>query len=122
MGGAAMTTKKNPKKTAESSVAAMTAAMKAVSPTASHLWIDIMNESAEFIVKRLQHDVETQQAMLRCKSPTELMQLQSAFVQTAMKQYSEEAAHLFKMMTEAGAEAVKENRSAKARSYNDVPL
>ncbi|MBV2359841.1 phasin family protein [Thalassococcus sp. CAU 1522] len=111
-----------PKTDTETGATAMTAAMKAVSPTVMHAWYDIMAESAEFVMKRLQQDMETQRAILSCKNPAELMKIQSEFYQTAMKQYSEEAAHLFKMMSEATGDALKQAQTGQARSYDDVPL
>ncbi len=105
-----------------SNAAAMSAAMHAVNPVVANAWLNVMTGSAEFVMKRLRHDLETQQALLNCKSPTELLQIQSDFYQTAMQQYSEEAVHLFKMMSDATEEAVKGSKSATARGYDDVPL
>ncbi len=101
---------------------AMSAAMQAVNPAVTNAWLEVMTESADFVMKRLQHDLETQRAMLNCKTPAELMQVQSDFYQTAMQQYSEEAVHLFKLMSDATEEAMKGATSAGARSYDDVPL
>ena len=101
---------------------AMAADMMAANPLAPKAWLDVMNESARFVQERIKHDIETQQAMLKCKTPGELMEVQNAFYQTAMQQYAEEAAKLFRMMTDAAGETAEELRKVSRRSYDDVPL
>ncbi len=75
-------------------------------------WMEVMQESARFITDRLQTDIETQQAMLACRTPAELMQVQTEFFQTAMQQYAEEAQRLAQIMS----------RASHTRGYDDVPL
>ncbi|MDU8945819.1 phasin family protein [Ovoidimarina sediminis] len=99
-----------------------TAAMMAVSPVATKAWLDIMSESAKFVMERLQQDMETQKAILACKSPMELMQVQSDFISTAVKQYTEEVTRLFNVMSKATEETIEETRSGHSRGYDDVPL
>lgn len=101
---------------------AMTAAMRALNPAASGAWMDVMTESARFVSDRLQQDLETQKALLACKSPADLLKVQTEFYQTAMEQYAAEATKLFQMMSSATQECVDTTKSTKARKYNDVPL
>lgn len=86
--------------------------MAAFNPAAAKVWQDILTESARFMTERLQKDMETQKAMLACKSPAELMQVQADFYQQAMSDYSEEANRMFQLMSQTGAK----------RGYDDVPL
>lgn len=65
---------------------AMAAAMMAVSPAVTRAWLEMMSDSARFLAERLQQDLETQKAMLACKTPTEFLQVQSEFFKTAMEQ------------------------------------
>lgn len=101
---------------------AMATAMMAVSPATTKAWLDVMSESSRFVMDRLQQDLETQRAMLACKSPTDLMRLQAEFFQTAMQQYSEESMRLFKMMSDATEKTVAEAGTSRSRGYDDVPL
>ena len=99
-------------------VSAMSAAILAANPATAKMWLDIVNESARFVSERLREDLSTQTAMLRCKSPVELVQVQSEFIRKAVEQYTEESMRLFEIMREAAAEA----GSVQSREYDDVPL
>ena len=101
---------------------AMVAAMKAVNPVATKAWLEIMSESARFVTDRLQQDFDTQAAMLACKSPTELLEVQSKFFSRAMEEYSNEAARLYKLMFEAAEESIDVAQSGHSRGHDDVPL
>lgn len=103
-------------------VSAFSAAMIAGHPATSKLWLDIMAESTRFVSERLQNDLETQKAMLRCQTPTELMQLQSEFFRKTVEQYTTEAHRVFEMMTGATQETVRQTRTGTKRGYDDVPL
>lgn len=87
--------------------------MATFTPMAAEVWQEIMREGARFMTERLQKDLETQQAMLSCKSPTELLQLQSDFYQSALSDYSAEATRMLALMGRA---------NGTSRSYDDVPL
>ncbi len=87
--------------------------MTAFTPMAAEVWQEIMREGARFMTERLQKDLETQQAMLSCKSPTELLQLQAEFYQSAMSDYSAEATRMLTLMARA---------NGTSRNYDDVPL
>jgi len=101
---------------------AMTAAMMAVNPVATKAWLDIMSESARFVTDRLQQDMNTQKAILACKNPAELLQVQSEFFKTAMEQYTNEATRLYKMMSKATEDTIEDARTGHSRGYDDVPL
>lgn len=99
-----------------------TAAMMAINPVVTKAWLDVMTESSRFVADRLQRDLETQKAMLACKSPAELLQIQSEFFQTAMEQYTNEAVRLYKMMSKATEDTIKDTKSGHSRGYDDIPL
>ena len=90
-----------------------TNAAAALNPMAATLWQDVLQESARFMTERLQKDLETQQAMLSCKSPAELLQLQADFYQSALADYTEETTRMLKLMSKA---------SGTSREYDDIPL
>ena len=101
---------------------AMSAAMMTINPASMQAWQEVMTECSRFVMDRLQQDFETQQAILSCKSPAELVQLQTEFYQNAIKQYSEETMRLMQMMSDAAETAVSEAQSSTKRRYDDVPL
>lgn len=88
-------------------------AMGTFGPAAVEAWQEIMTESTRFVTERLQKDAEVQQALLNCKNPTELLQVQTEFYETAVKQYSAEATRMFEIMAKG---------AGIARKYDDVPL
>ena len=91
-----------------------------VSPQAIDAWQGIVAEWGRFVTERSQRDIETQRAMLDCRSPSELMKVQTEFYQTAVQQYSEETMRLMQMMADAARKTVYHAKTA--RKYNDVPL
>jgi hypothetical protein len=90
--------------------------LSALNPAAAQAWLDLMQESARFMTTRLQQDIETQKALLACKSPAELMQVQTEFFKSAAKQYSEHTTRLLKGVEQSAA------GNGFARNYDDVPL
>ena len=116
----AKSTKKT--ETPDGGVADMTAAMMAANPALAKSWATLMNESARFLSERLQKDLDAQKALLACKTPAEVVEVQTEFFRKAMTDYSDEAQRMFKIMTGAGEEAVKEAKSSSRRGYDDVPV
>ncbi len=100
----------------------ITASMMAGNPLMAKAWIEMMTESARFLSNRLQQDLETQKAMLACKTPAELVEVQSEFVRNAMADYSAEAQRMFRIMMGATEEAVDQAKTGTKRGYDDVPL
>lgn len=108
-----MAQSKTKKAPAGPDAADLASAMAAFNPMAPEAWQEIMTESARFVSDRLQQDLEAQRALLNCKTPVELLQVQTEFYQKAVAQYAEEAARMMKIMTKSpGAK----------RGYDDVPL
>jgi len=105
---------------ATANVSDMTAAMMAGSPAMAKAWADMMTESARFLSDRLQEDMETQKALLSCKTPAEVMQVQSEFFRKAMVDYTAEAQRMLMLMTGASEEALEETTTK--RGYDDVPV
>ena len=60
----------------------------------------VQREIADFVSERIRQDMETQQALLRCKTLDEVRDVQSGFFKTAMDQYAAEATKLMKLGTE----------------------
>lgn len=106
----------------DTATSAMAATMTAINPVAAKAWQEIMSESTRFLSDRLKQDLETQSAILACKTPAELMEVQSAFFKTAMEQYSAYAFRMQKTLTSATTDAAKSVRASHSRGYDDVPL
>lgn len=60
--------------------------------------------------------------MMACQSRTGLLQLQSAFLKTAMDQYTDYAARIEELMTTVTANAVKDVQPCHSRDYDDGPI
>ncbi|MEL7258777.1 MAG: phasin family protein [Pseudomonadota bacterium] len=108
--------------TAPYDLSAMVASITAANPAMAKAWMDLMSESARFVSARLREDVETQKAMLNCKNPAEVVQVQSEFFQKAFEQYTAEAMKMFEIMTSATEEMVKDANTGRKRGYDDVPV
>lgn len=106
----------------DTATSAMTATMTALNPVAAKAWQEMMSESTRFLTDRLKQDLETQKAILACKTPAELMEIQSAFLKTATEQYSAYAFRMQKTLTSATTDAAKTARSTHSRGFDDVPL
>jgi hypothetical protein len=61
----------------------------------------MQKEIVDFVSERIRHDMETQQALLRCKTFDEVRDVQTRFFQTAMDQYSAEAGRMMRIAAEA---------------------
>lgn len=116
-----MATSAKKTETAKSETAALASAMAAGNPAAK-LWLEIMAESTRFVSERLQNDHETQKAMLRCRNPADLVQLQSEFFRKAVEQFTSEAQRVFEIMTQASDEVARKTGTGTKRGYDDVPL
>ncbi len=102
--------------------AGMAAAMAAFSPGAASAWFEIMQESLRFMAERLEQDMDTQREMLACKTPQELMQVQSAFYKRAVAQYTEETQRMLDLMGVALKVTVSDKTPTTKRGYDDVPV
>ncbi|HKL68827.1 phasin family protein [Salibaculum sp.] len=89
---------------------------------AATLWLEVMAESTRFLSERVRTDLEMQQAMLRCQSPTEMVRLQSEFFRKAIDQYTSEAQRMFEIMSDVTDQTLKQTRTGTKRGYDDVPL
>jgi hypothetical protein len=70
----------------------------------------MQEEIASFVSKRIAHDLETQQKMLRCRNFDELQEVQTRFFRTAVDDYSAETRRLMKLGSEVVQRSV--NREA----------
>jgi len=116
-----MTTSTRKPVTGKSEPSALTGAMAARNPAAK-IWLDIMAQSTRLVSERLQNDLETQQAMLRCRNPADLVRLQSEFFRKAIEQYTSEAQRVFEIMTQASEDVASKTGTGTKRGYDDVPL
>lgn len=101
---------------------AITVAMMATNPVATKGWLDIISESKRFVNNRLQENMNAQSAMLACKSPGELLQVQAEFYEIALAQYAEEFTSLYRMISTTTINTAEDARTGHARRYDDIPL
>lgn len=107
---------------ADPSITEKTQAMLGANPRVMEAWLELMNDSARFVADRLQKDQETQKALLNCKTPTELMQVQSEFFNDAVNQYTAQTTRMFEKVSEATRVTLTETAKVSSRGYDDVPL
>jgi hypothetical protein len=106
----------------DTGTSAMAVAMKAVNPVAAEAWISCTSEIAQFLTERVKQDLDTQKAVMACKSPAELLKVQADFVTTAVDQYTGFSMRLYKAMTTATTNPFQGMRPLRARRYDDLPL
>lgn len=78
-------------------------------------------ETMQFLSSRMQHDIETQKAMLTCKTLEDLQKVQADFYKKALEDYSAAGAKMMGIMS-ASSDTVGNAVSATKRGYDDVPL
>ncbi|MDU8943579.1 phasin family protein [Ovoidimarina sediminis] len=116
-------TGKSPSPTkANGAAAAPGLAMPAIPPAVTAQWLEVMTASGRFIAQRLEEDLKTQQAFLGCRTPADVMQVQSGYYKTAVEQYTAQAGRIFELMSGAISGPLASSRSMFARGYDDVPL
>lgn len=81
-------------------------------------WVEAMGdmtaEYANFIATRIQDDVDTQKAMMRCKSVEEFQHLQTEFLKRMAEQYKAETGKLAEIgMRAFDPTAVKKDKAAE---------
>ena len=111
----------SPKKATGAS-AAPSFSMSAFTTAGTAQWIELMKESGRFIAQRLEEDLKTQKAFFECKTPADVMQVQTNYYKTAVEQYSAEAGRIFEFMSGSISGPLASSRSMFARGYDDVPL
>ena len=70
-------------------------------------WAKLAGESASFMTKRWERDTDLLEKVRACKTPLELLQLQSEFMQRALVDYMKEATKLTDIETEAGVSEIE---------------
>jgi hypothetical protein len=106
----------------ENALSATVTAMTAFNPITSAAWLEIVTECAQFNLDRLQQVWDAQKSLLDCRSPADMLRLQTDFCRKAIEQYTNEADHLLGMMSKATAASIEEATSGRARRYDDIPV
>lgn len=90
---------------------------------AAEIWLEswgkLAGESAGFVSRRLRQDLDLLERMAACKTPLELLQLQSDFMQKMLVDYMKEVGTLADMETEsaiAETEALDEGARKASKS------
>ena len=65
-------------------------------------WTRLADESSGFLSRRWKQDLDLMERIMGCKSPLELLQVQSEFMQRALVDYMKETGKVADMETEAG--------------------
>ncbi len=70
-------------------------------------WAKLAGESAGFVTRRWKQDMDLIEKICACKTPVELLKLQSEFMQRALVDYMKEATRLGDMETDAGVSEIE---------------
>ena len=70
-------------------------------------WAKLAGESADFVTRRWKQDMDLVEKICACKTPVELLQLQSEFMQRALVDYMKEATRIGDMETDAGVSEIE---------------
>ncbi len=117
-----MATKKKPRADTGVETPAIMTAMIAANPVLARAMMDMMTESARFVTDRLQADMKTQKALMACRTPAQLMEVQTEFLNTAMQQYADQAARVVDMTMKASKDVTEDLKTGHSRGYDDVPI
>lgn len=98
------------------------AAFNPMRETALKAWFDMGLEALRFVSSRMQEDIETQRAMLACKSPEDIRKVQADFYTKALEDYHAEASRMMEIIKETTADELGEGLPSTKRGYDDVPL
>jgi len=95
---------------------------------AAEIWLEswgrLADESASFVSRRWKQDLDLMEKMWACRSPLELLQLQTRFMQRALVDYMQETGKLADMETDAGVseiEALDEGARAACKPAKPAP-
>jgi hypothetical protein len=78
-------------------------------------------ETMAFLSSRMQHDIETQKALLTCKTLEDLQSVQARFYKKALEDYSTAASKMMGIISASSGDVGSPLPSTK-RAYDDVPL
>ncbi len=83
-------------------------------------WLEMVNEGVQFVVTRVQQDLEFQQSLLSCRNLEDLQRVQGDFYRKAMEHYSTESSRIMGRLSnsKSGPAAM----GATKRRFDDVPI
>lgn len=70
-------------------------------------WTRFLTDATEFTSRRLGRDLETVRAFWNCRTPMEAWQVQTRFVQKAVKDYIQEVTRLGDIGTDTGVASIE---------------
>ena len=96
--------------------------LAALSSAGAGAWLGIVAESGQFVARRLEEDLKAQKALMSCKTPAEVMQVQADYFRTAAEQCSEQTSRVLGILSGTMGGSFVPSKSLFARRYDDVPL
>ncbi len=83
-------------------------------------WLEMVNEGVQFVVTRVQQDLEFQQSLLSCRNLEDLQRIQGDFYRKTMEHYSTESSRIMDRLSnsKSGPAAM----GATKRRFDDVPI
>lgn len=91
-----------------------------VGADAMQQWVAMVSEGVQFVVSRVQQDLEFQQSLLSCRTLEDLQKVQGDYYRRTMEQYSTESARVMERLGKTNA--LPKAMGTTKRRYDDVPL
>lgn len=85
-------------------------------------WFEMGAEALKFVSSRMDQDLQTQKAMLNCKSLEDVQKVQAAFYTKAIDDYNSGASRMMELMIAATSQGLGGAIPSAKRGYDDVPL
>ena len=97
-------------------------ALNPMQETAFKSWFDMGLEALQFASNGLQKCVETQQAMLGCKSLEDFQKVQADFYSSAIEDYQAQVARMMGTISATKVAGLGGAIPSTKRGYDDVPV
>lgn len=94
----------------------------ALNPIGAKVWVDLMTEYAQFMTDRLNSTTALQQEMMTCRSPADVLALQSAYWRETMEQCSAEVSRYTALLMSSYGALSQDAKDGHRRGYDDVPV
>ncbi|MFV0515612.1 MAG: phasin family protein [Jhaorihella sp.] len=85
-------------------------------------WFDMGAAALEFLSSRVDHDLQTQKAMLGCTCLEDVQKVQAEFCTRALEDYKSATARMMELMVAAAMRGPGGAAASARRGYDDVPL
>ncbi|MEL7213135.1 MAG: phasin family protein [Pseudomonadota bacterium] len=87
-----------------------------------HPMTRLMQETTQFVSRQITRQATHRNALFACKTPFEMMAVQTAFYQQMRDDYMAQSGRVMSLLQDAGRTGRAGIRFGTARAYDDVPI